>query len=151
MRRRDLIAATAAAAFCAPAAWASGPVRLDVFKTPWCGCCGGWIEHMRREGFAPVVTELEDLAPVRARHGVADSLASCHTSVVSGYAVEGHVPAPAVRLLLQRRPRARGLALPGMPIGSPGMEVPGRPARAYDVLLIARDGSTSVFFSSPAG
>jgi hypothetical protein len=106
---------------------------------------------MRREGFAPVVAELEDLAPVRARYGVSDALASCHTSVVAGYVVEGHVPAAAVRMLLQRRPRARGLALPEMPVGSPGMEIPGRAARAFDVLLIARDGSTSVFFSSPAG
>lgn len=117
--------------------------RLTVYKTPWCGCCGGWIDHMRRAGWTAEVVELDDLAPIRARHGVPDRQASCHTAVVGRYAIEGHVPASDIERLLREAPAARALAAPGMPAGSPGMEAAGR--EPYVTLLILPDGSTRPF------
>ncbi|WP_084399120.1 DUF411 domain-containing protein [Henriciella aquimarina] len=112
---------------------------VTVHKTPWCGCCSAWASHLRKEGFDIVIREQEDLAPVRARLGVPDALRSCHTGEVDGYAIEGHVPAREIRKLLDERPDAHGLSVPGMPIGSPGMEAGGR-VDAYQVLLIGEDG-----------
>jgi len=119
------------------AANAAPDKRMTAYKTPWCGCCGGWIAHMRE------VIEREDLAPIRARHGVPDRLASCHTAVVGAYAIEGHVPAGDVDRLLRERPAARALSAPGMPGGSPGMEAAER--EPYTTVLILNDGSTRVF------
>ena len=106
---------------------------LEVYKSPYCGCCGAWVDHMREAGFAVSVIEQEDLSPVKARLGVPAALQSCHTAVIEGYVIEGHVPAADVARLLAARPMATGLAVPGMPIGSPGME---RGARRdpYDVI-----------------
>lgn len=144
LTRRLLLAATAGA-FTATGAMAA-PVRaLTVYKTPTCGCCGGWVAHMRRNGFAATVIEQADLTPVRRRLGVPDAVASCHTAVIDGYALEGHVPATDVLRLLAERPQAAGLAVPGMPLGSPGMEVPDGTRDAFDTLLILRDGRTRVF------
>lgn len=132
-----------------PLAFGAGPVlaapdkRMTAYKTPWCDCCGGWIAHMRQAGWAVEVVEREDLAPIRARYGVPDRLASCHTAVVGAYAVEGHVPASDVDRLLRERPAARALSVPGMPAGSPGMEAAGR--EPYQTLLILADGSTRVW------
>lgn len=137
-----LLLAAGMSAACAPAAEAR---ELTVHKTPTCGCCGAWADHMRAAGFSVTVVEHQDLSPVRARLGVPDELASCHTGEVGGYAVEGHVPAADVIRMLAERPRAAGLAVPGMPLGSPGMEVPGRPAEAFETLLIGRDGRAGVF------
>ena len=106
---------------------------LTVWKDPSCGCCGGWIDHMRRNGFQVTVIETADVQPVKTRQQVPAQLASCHTAVVAGYTLEGHVPVAAVQRLLAEKPAARGLAVPGMPIGSPGMEG-GRP-EVYDVVL----------------
>ncbi len=131
------LAALAGGAHAAPAR------RLTAYKTPWCGCCGGWIAHMRQAGWTVEVVEREDLAPIRARHGVPDRLASCHTAVVGTYAIEGHVPAGDVERLLRERPAARALSAPGMPAGSPGMEAAGR--EPYTTVLILADGSTRVF------
>lgn len=132
----------------AVAAIAAGPVlaqdrRMTAYKTPWCGCCDGWVAHMRAAGWTVEVVEREDLAPIRARYGVPDRYAGCHTAVVGPYAIEGHVPAADVERLLRERPTAVALAAPGMPAGSPGMEAAGR--QPYVTLLINRAGEATVF------
>jgi len=103
------------------------------------------MDHLRAGGFRVKPVQVSDTAPVRRRHGIPDTLGSCHTGVVAGYALEGHVPAREIRRLLAEKPRARGLAVPGMPAGSPGMET-GR-VEPYDVLLVRTDGSTRVYQS----
>ena len=142
LSRRTLLAA--AALLPAPA-WAAAPRRLTVYKTPWCGCCRGWITHMTRAGFKATVVEQEDLAPVRARHGVSFALSSCHTGVAEGYVLEGHVPPADVLRLLRERPKALGLAVPGMPLGSPGMESPTGASEPFETLLLLPGGKTRVF------
>lgn len=109
-----------------------------VHKDPSCGCCTGWAQHMRQAGFAVRLDETSNLEAVRARLGVPSDLTACHTAEVSGYVIEGHVPAAAVRRLLSERPAAKGLAVPGMPAGSPGMEV-AKP-QSYTVVLFGPDG-----------
>lgn len=115
--------------------------NLVVYKTPTCGCCAKWVEHMRAAGFQVKVNEVANTAPIRARHGVAEKYASCHTAVAGSYVIEGHVPAADVRRLLKEKPKARGLAVPGMPMGSPGMEGPYQDA--YSVLLLTEQGASS--------
>jgi hypothetical protein len=117
---------------------AQGLPRLTVSKDPTCGCCGGWIEHMRAAGFSVEVIETNGLNRVKARLGVPATLASCHTGEIAGYVIEGHVPAAEVKRLLAERPSAKGLAVPGMPVGSPGME--GGTDDAYDVVLFGATG-----------
>lgn len=117
---------------------------MTVTKSPWCGCCSAWIEHMRQAGFEVTVLEEEDLTAIKEKMGVEPKLQSCHTGEVEGYVIEGHVPATDVLRLLTERPKARGLTVPGMPVGSPGMEMGDR-KDAYDVLLIKEDGTTEVF------
>ena len=114
---------------------ASALPKMVVSKDPSCGCCGAWVEHVRAAGFVVEVVETGDLDAVKARLGVPSNLASCHTAEVGGYVIEGHVPAVAIRRLLDEKPSARGLAVPGMPVGSPGMEVPGSAPDTYDVVL----------------
>ena len=109
-----------------------------VHKDPNCGCCNGWAAHIRSAGLHVAVDEREDLATIRRRLGVPDDLGACHTAEIDGYVVEGHVPAQAVQRLLKERPAAIGLAVPGMPPGSPGMESPN--PRPYDVLLFDNSG-----------
>ena len=133
-----------AAAPAAPAPAAPRP-ELVVYKTPWCGCCSGWVTHMRRAGYSPQVVEMEDLAPIREKHGVPFELSSCHTGVVGGYTVEGHVPPADVDRLLAEKPRALGLTVPGMPIGSPGMESPTGERESFETLLLLEGGRTRVF------
>jgi hypothetical protein len=128
-----------------PRAAAAKPVIMAVYKTPTCGCCAKWVEHMKQNGFTVHVTDLNDLSSIKTKHGVPGKLQSCHTAVVDGYVVEGHVPASDVKRLLKERPAAAGLALPGMPAGSPGMEVPGRAPDAYEVLTFDRKGESRVF------
>lgn len=123
------------------------PPTIEVFKTPTCGCCGLWVEHLRSGGFTVRVTDLDDLAAIKAKHGVPAKAQSCHTGVVNGYVVEGHVPAADIQRLLKERPAIAGVAVPGMPIGSPGMEVRGMKPQAYDVLAIERDGRLRVYAS----
>lgn len=117
---------------------------IEVAKSPYCGCCTAWIEHMREAGFTVQVTDVEDVTPLATELGVPVELRSCHTAKVEGYAIEGHVPAEDVKRLIEQKPDALGLAVPGMPIGSPGMEHSGRSDR-YQVVLIARDGKHTVF------
>lgn len=118
---------------------------VDVYKSPTCGCCSKWVEHLRDHGFPVRITDTTDVAAVKTRHGVLRQLESCHTALVDGYVVEGHVPAADVQRLLKERPAIAGLAVPGMPTGSPGMEVAGVKAQRYEVLGFAKDGSTRVF------
>ncbi len=115
------------------------PVR--VFKSPLCGCCTDWIAHMRAEGFQVEVVDTDDLATVKAALGVPAALGSCHTAEIGDYIVEGHVPAADIKTFLAEASDARGLAVPGMPVGSPGMEVAGRPADPYDVIEFGAAGA----------
>ncbi len=117
--------------------------EMMVYKSPWCGCCKKWIAHMRANGHSVRVTNMENLDLIKKMASVPDRLQSCHTAMVGGYAVEGHVPAQDIARLLAERPKAKGLAVPGMPAGAPGMEQ-GAPER-YDVLMFQRDGSASVY------
>ena len=121
---------------------------LELWKDPSCGCCQDWVDHMQANGFKVTVHDTGNNA-VRTRLGLPQKLGSCHTALVGGYLVEGHVPASDVRTLLRHKPKALGLAVPGMPVGSPGMDGPeyGNRRDRYDVLLVARDGSTHVFNS----
>jgi hypothetical protein len=147
MKRRDFVTLVAAAgAFAGVAARATAQPAVEVFKNPSCGCCEAWGEHLRRAGFQVKITVVEDTAPIRRRHGIPDSLGSCHTGVLAGYALEGHVPADAIRRLLADRPVAAGLAVPGMPMGSPGMEAGGR-KDPFDVLLVDQSGRSRVYAS----
>jgi hypothetical protein len=142
--RRTVLIATCALLAPAAACAAQGH-DIVVYKTPWCGCCGGWVKHLQGAGFRTRVVEVQDLAPVRAKHGIPFVLSSCHTGVSGGYAFEGHVPAADVLRLLAERPEALGLTVPGMPLGSPGMEVPHAKAEVFETLLLLRDGTTKVF------
>ena len=114
----------------------AGAQTVTVHKTPWCGCCTAWVDHLKESGFDVDVHEEENLTPIREELGVPDKLMSCHTGEIDGYALEGHVPATEIRRLLAERPDAKGLSVPGMPMGSPGMETP-RMADTYDVILFS--------------
>ena len=119
---------------------------ITIYKTPWCGCCKGWVTHMTEAGFKPTVIEVEDLGPIRQKHGIPFSLSSCHTGLIGGYVIEGHVPPADVRRLLKEKPKGLGLSVPGMPLGSPGMESPTGDVEAYDTLLLLdSNGSTRIF------
>ena len=142
LNRRTLLAA---AALLAPGAALARTRTITVYKTPTCGCCDGWVEHLRGAGFETTVEILDDLSPIRRRHGLPDRLMSCHSGVADGYIFEGHVPAADVIRLLDESPRAVGLAVPGMPLGSPGMEVPGRPGQTYETLLVLNGGAARVY------
>ncbi len=120
--------------------------ELVVYKTPTCGCCNAWIDHMRANGFAVRAVDVSDTGPIATQSGVPAGMRSCHTALVEGYAVEGHVPAREVRRLLDERPDIAGLAVPGMPIGSPGMEMGDR-RDPYHVIAFNRDGSGGIFAS----
>ena len=122
-----------------PAA-STGLPALLVHKHESCGCCGAWVDHMRTAGFAVDVRNVEDMQPVKSRLGVPHEMASCHTGEIAGYFNEGHVPAGDIKRLLQERPDAKGLALPGMPVGSPGMEHPEGFRQPYTVVLVGHDG-----------
>lgn len=114
---------------------------IQVYKTPTCGCCTKWVDHLREAGFTVAVTELSTLNALKAMNGVPANLASCHTAIVEGYVIEGHVPASDIERLLKERPAVAGLAVPGMPMGSPGMEHsdPDR-HEAYDVVSFGANG-----------
>lgn len=144
-RRPDLVVGVSvlAAVGCAQTA-GSSPV-LAVCKSPTCGCCGAWVEHMTKAGFQARITETSDPGSIRRAHGVPDSLASCHTAVIGEHVLEDHVPAEDIRILLSRRPDARGLAAPALPLRSPGMEMPDGHREAYQTLLVMTGGDTRVF------
>lgn len=139
VRRRHLLLSGLASALAArPVAGIAAAPAVAVYASPRCGCCGAWVDHLRAAGFAVDVTHVDDIAPVKRMAGVPAGLASCHTASVAGYVVEGHVPAHVVRRLLRERPEVRGIAVPGMPIGSPGMEGPS--PEAYTVYAFAAAG-----------
>lgn len=119
--------------------------RVLVHKSSTCGCCGLWVEHMRKADFRVEVLDDEDQHAIKQRLGVPYGKGSCHTAEVGGYFLEGHVPADDVRRLLREKPDVKGLVLPGMPAGSPGMERPDGRVQPYTVEQVARDGSTSAF------
>jgi len=143
--RRRMLAALAAALLpvAQPSRAARTLPRVEVWKSPACGCCKEWIAHLRANGFEVVAFDTGNAA-ARARLGVPEAFGSCHTARVEGYVVEGHVPAADIQRLLRERPAALGLAVPGMPIGSPGMEQGSR-RDPYDVLLVLRDGTSRVY------
>ena len=116
---------------------------LVVYKTPTCGCCSAWVDHARENGFAVVTHDMNDLSAIKQQLGVPAGRASCHTAAVNGYTIEGHVPADLIRKMLTERPAIRGLAVPGMPIGSPGME--GMIKQDYDVLAFDENGNVQVY------
>ena len=150
MKRRNFLSAVAAApaAVSLPGIAATSLPRVEVYKNPDCGCCGAWVDHLKAAGFPVKVHETPDTSAVRKRHGIPDEFGSCHTGVVSGYAIEGHVPAEDIKRLLAKKPAALGLSVPGMPVGSPGMEVGSR-KDPYQVLLIDKAGRSSVFATYP--
>ena len=115
-------------------------LKIVVNRDPGCSCCGGWVEHLRKAGFTAEVVETPDMERVKKRLGVPQALAACHTAEVGGYVIEGHVPAAAITRLLAEKPRAKGLAVPGMPVGSPGMEVEGATPETYSVLQFGPSG-----------
>ncbi|MBP0463910.1 DUF411 domain-containing protein [Roseomonas sp. PWR1] len=144
MRRRGLL--VAAFATVAAPALAQGVARVEVWRDPNCGCCSGWVAHLRREGFAVDDRVVPSVAPFRRMLGTPADLLSCHAARIAGFALEGHVPALAIRRLLTAPPAGiRGLAVPAMPVGSPGMEVPGQSPDTYDVIAWRADGTHEPF------
>ncbi|MBC2884884.1 DUF411 domain-containing protein [Ochrobactrum sp. CM-21-5] len=123
--------------------------HMTMYKDPYCGCCEAWADHMKAAGFQVTVKVEEAMGAVKAKYGVAPNLSSCHTAIVDDYVIEGHVPAASVKQLLKERPKAIGLTTPGMPMGSPGMEMPGSAPDTYDVLLF--DGETAKPFARYQG
>ncbi len=122
------------------------PRAMTVYKDPNCGCCTQWVDHVRKAGFVVTVRDTSDMATVKASFGVPSALESCHTAKVGAYAIEGHVPADVIEKLLREQPVARGIAVPGMPMGSPGMEQGGQ-KDAYDIVLFDKAGKTRVYAS----
>lgn len=149
MKRREFVALMGLSLVAPRAGSAPAPTLVEVWKSDSCGCCGEWIKHLQKNGFATKVNSVADAAPMRSAFGIPERLGSCHTAKVGGYAIEGHVPASDIRRLLAEKPKAIGLAAPGMPPGSPGMDVPGSPP--YEVLLVRPDGSTALFMRHVPG
>ena len=145
MKRRIMMQALMLGMLTPLIARAQKKTQITVYKTPSCGCCVDWIVHLEQNGFEVISQNVPKTGPYRLRFGVPPDMASCHTAVVDGYAMEGHVPAQEIRRLLTERPKALGLAVPGMPVGSPGMEVEGTRREAYDVVLFGDDGSRKVY------
>jgi hypothetical protein len=147
MNRRNLLQGLAAIPAAVAIRLQAAGQQVNVYKTPTCGCCGMWVAHMRKNGFDLKVQDVDDTTPYRAKYGVPEKLGSCHTAVVDGYAIEGHVPASEIQRMLKERPNAKGLAVPGMVTGSPGME--GGTPQPYDVLLFTADGKSTVYQHYP--
>ena len=141
--RRNLFITASAVLAAAPAV--AQPYTIKVYKDPSCGCCTVWVKHLAASGFKTVVEASADMAAVKAKYGVPDDLMSCHTGIVGGYAIEGHVPAADIKKLLKARSKGAGLAVPGMPLNSHGMEVPGEANERYTVWLFQKDGERSAF------
>ncbi|OFW27381.1 MAG: hypothetical protein A3H27_12055 [Acidobacteria bacterium RIFCSPLOWO2_02_FULL_59_13] len=135
--------------------WGAGGVHaadneMKVFRDITCGCCMKWVEHLRANGFQVTVQDVPETNEYSRQHGVPDALRSCHVGIIAGYAIEGHVPAADIHRLLKERPAAKGLAAPGMPAGSPGMEVAGGRRDRYSVMLFDAKGRASVYQEYPA-
>ena len=148
MKRRTLLTLVAAASLAFAAGVYAAGETVDVYKAAECGCCDKWVQHLRSSGFVVKVNVVPDTGVYRARAGVPLALGACHTAFVGGYAIEGHVPAADIQRLLAQRPAGKALVVPDMPQTSPGMDRPH--GEAWDVLLLAADGTTKVFNSYPA-
>jgi hypothetical protein len=155
MERRDFLGALALGAFAPsvfrlpavfglPTSAFAAPTPMTVYKTPTCGCCKEWVTHVKNNGFAPKVIDMDDLSKIKADAGVPGSLESCHTALVGAYVIEGHVPADLVQKLLTEKPKILGLAVAGMVVGSPGMEQ-GNRKMPYEVTAFTKEGKTSVY------
>ncbi|HEY0847187.1 MAG TPA: DUF411 domain-containing protein [Noviherbaspirillum sp.] len=143
MQRRILLQGLLVASLLpATIAQAASPV-VEVYKSASCGCCQEWVDHLRANGFAVRTHDVANPSDYRAKFGIPNELGSCHTGVVAGYALEGHVPAQEIKRLLTERPKATGLAVPGMPLGSPGMEAARK--NSYDVVLVQPNGRHTVY------
>ena len=148
MQRRTLLRAAPLLAFTTTSLTAlAAASRVEIWKDPNCGCCQDWVKHLNQNGFATRIHDDGNNAAARTRLRIPAALGSCHTGLVAGYALEGHVPGREIQRLLKEKPQAIGLAVPGMPVGSPGMDGPayGGQRDAYDVLLVLADGSTRVY------
>jgi len=150
MKRRDLLKTLLGTAAAIPLSIGFFPARaysaaaeMTVWKSASCGCCGHWVEHMRNAGFSLKVVDVYDVSPIKTEQGVPNDLQSCHTAVIDGYVIEGHVPAPAVTRLLAERPQAKGLAVPGMPQSAPGMDHGNAP---YEVVLFGLTGGETKIY-----
>ncbi|MDQ6972221.1 MAG: DUF411 domain-containing protein [Mariprofundaceae bacterium] len=124
---------------------AKSPTEIVMYKSPTCSCCGNWAEHLRGAGFTVIEKKREDMDAIKAEFGVPEQLSSCHTAVIDGYIIEGHVPAADVKRLLKERPKVAGLTAPGMPMKSPGMQNVGQDPKNYNVLAFDKDGTAKVF------
>lgn len=145
---------TRALALCIALLWPLAPAfarqapaapQVEVYRSPTCGCCLKWVDHLRANGFQVAVRDSDDMQAVKQRLGVPEGQRSCHTARVGGYFIEGHVPAADIQRLLDDKPAARGIAVAGMPLGSPGMEMPNGNVQPYAVELVARDGKATVY------
>ena len=125
----------------------NAPATMEVFKSPTCGCCSKWVEHIQQGGFTVKVSDVSDAAldELPQKHGIPRTAQSCHTGLIDGYVVEGHVPVSEVHRMLKERPVVTGIAVGGMPIGSPGMEVPGQRPQTYNVITFDKQGAIKVF------
>lgn len=142
-RRSIVVGGFAMCASAIPIKFADALPGVRVHRDPSCGCCGAWVDHLRASGFIAEVIETAKMSQVKIKLSVPQSLASCHTAEVDQYVIEGHVPASAIKRLLNERPQARGLAVPGMPVGSPGMESEGTAPETFDVVLFGDFGQRS--------
>ena len=145
MTLRPLLAFFVALLLACPAL-AAAEGSVEVWKSATCQCCGNWVKHLEANGFAVSVNAADPsmLDRIKRQSGIGEDLAACHTAKIGGYVIEGHVPAPDIKRLVAERPDALGLTVPGMPVGSPGMEQ-GAETEPYDVLLIKKDGTTEIF------
>jgi hypothetical protein len=123
----------------------SAKPQMTVYKSATCGCCSKWVEHMKANGFDVKAIDVDDIDKVKRERGVPADAASCHTALVNGYVVEGHVPADAVQKMLKEKPAIAGIAVPGMPMGSPGMEVPGGQKEAFNIVSFDKTGKTTIY------
>jgi len=141
------VLATTLTAVAIVSAQRSAPATMEVYKSPTCGCCSKWVEHVKQAGFAAKVTDLDDQAldALKAKHGIPRTAQSCHTALIGGYVIEGHVPAAEVQRLLKEKPAVVGIAVGGMPTGSPGMEVAGVAPRTYNVVTFDKQGAVRVY------
>jgi len=151
VKKKGLIIGLAVAALALTGAMVIQPgeaaPQITVYKNAACGCCNDWIEHLEEEGFRVTAVNADNMPVIKAANGIHSGISSCHTALVGDYVVEGHVPASTLKRFLAEKPALAGLSVPGMPVGSPGMEMPGQPAQPYDVLSIDRSGNTAVYES----
>ncbi len=143
MKHAILLKTVLAGAFALPLLASAATPVIEVYKSATCGCCTAWVEHLKANGFTAKIKNVDDTSDYRARFGIPQALGSCHTAMVQGYAIEGHVPAADIKRLLAEKPKAVGLAVPSMPLGSPGMEGPRKDP--YDVLLVQANGRYSSY------